>query len=94
MELVKVLIVTRGKDGAHLYTERREYFIPTIPEESIIEPTGVGDAFRGGLFVGYSRSWDWVLSGQVGALSALYCLECRGPHAQKYVREEFIARFR
>ncbi|MFZ4618746.1 MAG: carbohydrate kinase family protein [Rectinemataceae bacterium] len=94
MELVKVLVVTRGKDGAYLYTEGREYFIPTIPEEEIVDPTGVGDAFRGGFIVGYSPGWDWVLCGQVGALSAVYCLECRGPQGQKYTKEEFITRFR
>lgn len=93
-ELVKVLVVTRGKEGAHLYAGGGKHFIPTIPEEKIVDPTGVGDAFRGGFLVGYSRGWDWVLCGEVGALAAVYCLECRGPQAQKYTKAEFIVRFR
>jgi len=94
LERVKVLVVTRGKDGASLYTDGREFFIPTIPEEKIVDPTGIGDAFRGGFIVGYLHGWDWVLCGEVGALSAVYCLECQGPQAQRYTRQEFINRFR
>ena len=46
---VQVLVITRGKEGANLYTDGQEFFIPTVPEREIVDPTGVGDAFRGGL---------------------------------------------
>jgi adenosine kinase len=91
---VKVLVVTRGKDGASLYTDGQECFIPTVPEREIVDPTGVGDAFRGGFLTGYSRGWDWTLCGEVGSLAAVYCLECRGPQSHTYTRQEFVARFR
>jgi adenosine kinase len=91
---VKVLVVTRGKDGADLYTDGEEYFIPTVPEREIVDPTGVGDAFRGGFLTGYAHSWDWVLCGEVGSLAAVYCLECRGPQSHSYTKQEFVERFR
>jgi len=91
---VKVLVVTRGKDGANLYTNGEEYFIPTVPEEEIVDPTGVGDAFRGGFLAGYSLGFDWKLCGEIGSLAAVYCLEQRGPQSHAYTREEFIKRFR
>jgi adenosine kinase len=94
LEHVKVLVVTRGKDGANLYTDGEEYFIPTVPEKEIVDPTGVGDAFRGGFLVGYARGWDWVLCGEVGSLAAVYCLEQRGPQSHSYSRHEFVERFR
>ena len=78
---VKVLVVTRGKDGADLYTDGQEVFIPTVPEREIVDPTGVGDAFRGGFLAGYGHGWDWTLCGEVGSLAAVYCLECRGPQS-------------
>ncbi len=91
---VKVLVVTRGKDGANLYTDGQECFIRTVPEREIVDPTGVGDAFRGGFLTGYSRGWDWTLCGEVGSLAAVYCLECRGPQSHTYTRQEFVERFR
>jgi adenosine kinase len=91
---VKVLVITRGKDGANLYTDGEEYFIPTVPEREIVDPTGVGDAFRGGFLTGYTHNWDWVMCGEVGSLAAVYCLECRGPQSHSYTKKEFVERFR
>ncbi len=94
LQHVKVLVVTRGKDGANLYTNGDDIFIPTVPERVIVDPTGVGDAFRGGFLAGYARGFDWKLCGEIGALAAVYCLEQRGPQAHSYARQEFVQRFR
>ena len=94
LEHVKVLVVTRGKEGATLFTDREEHHIPTVPERAIVDPTGVGDAFRGGFLAGYSRGLDWTLCGQIGSLAAVYCLEQNGPQNHAYTRAEFVARFR
>jgi adenosine kinase len=94
LQHVKVVVVTRGKDGADLYTNGEEIFIPTVPEREIVDPTGVGDAFRGGFLTGYSHGFDWKLCGEIGSLAAVYCLEQRGPQAHSYTRAEFVKRFR
>jgi adenosine kinase len=94
LQHVQVIVVTRGKDGADLYTESEHHFIPTVPEREIVDPTGVGDAFRGGFLAGYARGWDWVLCGQVGSLAAVYCLEKKGTQNHFYTRKEFVERFR
>ena len=94
LEHVDVLVVTRGKDGSTIYTDGREIAIPTVPEVCIVDPTGVGDAFRGGFLTGYARGWDWELCGQIGSLAATYCLEQKGTQNHKYTRAEFVKRFR
>jgi adenosine kinase len=94
LQHVKVLVVTRGKDGADLYTNAEQIFIPTVPENCIVDPTGVGDAFRGGFLVGYAHSFEWKLCGEIGSLAAVYCLEKKGPQNHIYTRAEFIQRFR
>jgi len=91
---VKVLVITRGKDGADLYTGNEVVHIPTVPEDEIVDPTGVGDAFRGGFLTGYAHGLDWKLCGEVGSLAAVYCLEQRGPQSHSYTRKEFVERFR
>ena len=94
LDHVKVLVITRGKDGADLYLGGDSVHIPTVPEDEIVDPTGVGDAFRGGFLAGYSRGFDWKLCGEIGSLAAVYCLEQRGPQSHGYTRKEFIERFR
>ncbi|MFT3895129.1 MAG: carbohydrate kinase family protein [Anaerolineales bacterium] len=94
LEHVKVLVITRGKDGADLYAGGDAVHIPTVPEKEIVDPTGVGDSFRGGFLAGYSRGFDWKLCGEIGSLAAVYCLEQKGPQSHAYTCEEFIQRFR
>ena len=94
LQHVKVVVVTRGKDGANLYTNGNDIFIPTVPEREIVDPTGVGDAFRGGFLAGHAHGFDWKLCGEIGSLAAVYCLEQRGPQAHHYTRQEFVQRFR
>jgi adenosine kinase len=94
LEHVKVLVITRGKDGADLYVGGDSVHIPTVPEDEIVDPTGVGDAFRGGFLAGYARGFDWKLCGEIGSLAAVYCLEQKGPQSHSYTRPEFVARFR
>ena len=94
LEHVKVLVITRGKDGADLYAGGDSVHIPTVPENEIVDPTGVGDSFRGGFLAGYSRGFDWKLCGEIGSLAAVYCLEQKGPQSHSYTRQEFVARFR
>jgi adenosine kinase len=91
---VNILVITRGKDGADLYSGEDTVHIPTVPEDQIVDPTGVGDAFRGGFLAGYSRGYDWKLCGEIGSLAAVYCLEQRGPQSHGYTRKQFVDRFR
>jgi adenosine kinase len=91
---IDVLVITRGADGSSVYADGKEYNIPVVQEVRIMDPTGVGDAFRGGFLTGYAHSWTLELCGQIGALAATYCLEQKGPQSHAYSPIEFVARFR
>ena len=94
LDKVHFMVVTRGEDGATVYSgEGEEYHIPVIPPVKITDPTGVGDAFRGGFLTAYSKGLDWETCGRLGALAATYCLEQQGPQGHLYTLDEFIARF-
>ncbi|MBN1303712.1 MAG: carbohydrate kinase family protein [Anaerolineales bacterium] len=94
LERVEILVITRGKDGADIYVDGQKIFAQVFPTEKIVDPTGVGDAFRGGFLVAYSHGLDWELCGQVGALAAAYCLEQKGTQNHTYTPAEFVTRFR
>lgn len=93
-ESVSLMVVTRGEEGAAIWTEGQEYTIPAVPPVKIIDPTGVGDAFRGGFLVGFQHGLDWELCGQLGSLAAAYCLENDGPQGHSFSLDAYVQRFR
>jgi adenosine kinase len=93
-QLVKLLVITRGEKGATIKSGEHEYQVPTVPAVTIADPTGVGDAFRGGFLRGYRLGLDLTTCGQMGALSATYCLEQKGTTNHFYTREDYVARYR
>lgn len=94
MNEVVLLVVTLGAKGARVCIEGREDHIPVVTPDEIADPTGVGDAFRGGFLAGYSKGLDFILCVQMGALTATYCLENRGTLNYSFTPRQFVARFR
>jgi adenosine kinase len=91
---VEILVITKGEDGSLIYANGEEIEVSVIPPEQILDPTGVGDAFRGGFLTGISYQLDLELCGKIGALAAAYCLETDGPQSHSYTRSAFVERFR
>jgi adenosine kinase len=94
LENVAYMVVTLGERGARIYADHCQYEVPIVPPAQVLDPTGVGDAFRGGFVRGVRMGLDWQTCGQMGVLAATYCLETRGPQEHNYTSEEFVARFR
>ena len=93
-DLVEILVITKGEQGSVIYSKDQEYEIPAVTPEKIIDPTGVGDAFRGGFLTGLSFDLDLKLCGEMGSLAAAYCLETDGPQSHSYTPELYVLRFR
>ena len=90
----RFIVVTEGDKGARIFHQAAEYLVPVVFPETIIDPTGVGDAFRGGFLTGYSRGHDLITCGKLGALAATYCLEQASPQGHTFTLEEFTERYR
>jgi sugar/nucleoside kinase (ribokinase family) len=80
----KLLVIKRGEFGALLFDDAGAFFVPAYPLEDVLDPTGAGDSFAGGL-MGYL-----ALRGEVSPLvirKAMYfaaalgsfCVEGIGP---------------
>jgi len=91
---VEVLVVTLGEKGSTIYSQGTEYNIPVVAVETIVDPTGVGDAFRGGFLKGLCLKADLQTCGQMGSVAAAYCLEQRGTQSHHYSPAEFVLRYR
>ncbi|RLT46597.1 MAG: carbohydrate kinase family protein [Chloroflexi bacterium] len=89
-----ILVITKGAAGSVTYAEGLEHNAPAYPAAVEADPTGVGDAFRGGWLRGVAAGLSWDLCARVGALTATYCLEHVGPQGHRYSIAEFVERFR
>lgn len=90
----RVLVRTLGKAGAEIFVGDEHHEIPVFPTDTVLDPTGVGDAFRAGLLTGMALNWPWDVTGRAAALCAAYALEQVGTQNHRYTPEGFIARFR
>lgn len=51
----RIVVVKQGEYGAALFTQEGFFALPAYPLETVLDPTGAGDAFAGG-FLGYLDS--------------------------------------
>lgn len=65
---LSALVVTRGENGAEIYTDGQRIDIPCVRVEQVIDPTGCGDAFRAGMLFGLTNDMDWVTTGRLASL--------------------------
>jgi adenosine kinase len=86
-------VVTLGEEGARIWTDSEEILVPPAPAKAILDPTGVGDAFRAGLLKGLALGLPWVTCGKIGSVAAVYVLETKGPQAHSYTLAEFVERY-
>lgn len=94
MAKAEMIVITRGEAGADLHAPDGTVHVPAVTPDKIIDPTGVGDAFRGGFLKGHMHGLTLERCGQMGALAATYCLENKGPQGHQYTLPDFVTRFR
>ena len=87
------LVITRGEHGCTVFSGGSRTDVPAVPPGRIVDPTGVGDAFRGGFMKGLVRGADPVLAARLGAVAAAYALEHLGGQSHAYTWQEFRDRF-
>jgi len=93
LEQARVLVVTRGERGATIALRDRRFEVPAVPPRQIVDPTGVGDAFRGGFLKGLAMGAGYEVAGRLGSVAATYVLENLGGSSHAYTRNEFAARY-
>lgn len=91
---VKALIVTRGGEGSDIYVDGKVIKIPLAKISEAKDPTGCGDAFRGGLLYGMMNGMDWETSGRIASLCGAIKIEQLGPQNHSFTMGEFKARYK
>jgi adenosine kinase len=77
-ERVSALIVTRGEQGAEIFTSDGRLDVPVVKVADIVDPTGCGDAFRAGMLFGLTRGMDWMTIGRLSSLMGAIKIASQG----------------
>jgi adenosine kinase len=93
-ERVKALIVTKGAEGANIYSDGKRIAIPPVPALKVIDPTGCGDAFRGGLLFGLENGMDWETTGRLASLMGSIKISHQGPQNHQISKTQITEQFK
>lgn len=91
----KYLIIKKGEHGALLFYNDQIFFAPGLPIPEVIDPTGAGDSFAGGL-IGYLARTDEVSFNNMktaiiyGSTMASFCVENFSLNKLKNLTQEEI----
>lgn len=89
----EALVVTRGEEGSSVFTRDGRTDVPAVPPQRVVDPTGVGDAYRGGLMKGMAARAPLEVCARMGSVAATYALEYMGGQSHAYRLEEFRRRY-
>jgi adenosine kinase len=93
LDHTQALIVTRGENGCTILQAHGAVDVPAVSPHRLVDPTGVGDAFRGGFMKGMAASADYQTCAQLGSVAATYALEHLGGQSHAYTWAEFTTRY-
>jgi adenosine kinase len=89
----EIVVVTRGEHGCSILTRGTQVDVPAVPPHRIEDPTGVGDAFRGGFMKGLAVGKPLEVCARFGSVAATHALEHLGGTSHAYTWDEFAARY-
>lgn len=90
---VGLRVTTLGPKGVDMVSpDGTSVHVDVVPENSKVDPTGVGDAFRAGFLTGRTAGLDLERSAQLGSLVAVFVLETNGTQEWTWDRDVALSR--
>ena len=80
---VRGYVVTLGAEGSEVWVDGNKTLVPPVKAAAVIDPTGCGDAYRGGLLYGLERGWSLEKSAALGNRVGAIKIAHRGPQGYK-----------
>lgn len=90
---VQAMIVTQGAQGSVLHLKSHQEQITPVAIRGAVDPTGCGDAYRGGLLYGLSQGLGWSCAVRLGSVMGALKIEHEGPQNHRVDREEVRQRY-
>lgn len=92
LEMAGTIITTLGELGSQVSILDREINIPAFKVKKVVDPTGAGDSYRGGLLSGLVHGKDIEQCARMGSVCASFSVESYGTQEYGFTREEFNER--
>lgn len=93
LDRVGTWVTTHGADGVSIESRgAASVSVPAVPVESVVEPTGVGDAFRAGFLWGVGMQLSVERAAQAGCALAAQVLETMGTQEYEVENTAFSER--
>jgi len=94
IERAGAVIVTMGELGSKVLTRDAETAIPLVRARQVLDPTGAGDSYRGGLMTGLVKGMEIEECARMGSVCASFAVECYGTQEYSFTTDEFNDRLR
>ena len=88
----RTVITTLGELGSQVLTSDGEIHLSAVKPEKVVDPTGAGDSYRGGLISGLVRGKEIEQCAMMGSVCASFAVECYGTQDYAFSPEEFDQR--
>ena len=89
LETVDTIVTTRGSEGAEVIGKQGSTTIPVVPTNNVVDPTGAGDAFRGGLIKGLLQGLPVERAAMMGTICSHYVIQTYGTQEYNFSQQEF-----
>ena len=76
---VRGLVVTLGAEGCEVWEQGAKTKVDPVKPAQVVDPTGCGDAWRGGLLYGLEKGWPLVRCAELGNRLGALKIAQRGP---------------
>jgi adenosine kinase len=93
LERAGALVITKGENGCTIIENGGSTDVAAVTPHRIVDPTGVGDAFRGGFLKGMAEKAPYEVCARLGSVAATYALEHLGGQSHAYSWQEFRSRY-
>jgi adenosine kinase len=91
--LTGAIITTLGELGSRILTAGGEVRVPTGKARQVLDPTGAGDSYRGGLLTGLVQGKAIEDCARMGSVCASFSVEYVGTQEYRFAPDEFKERF-
>ncbi len=93
LRLTDAIITTKGEKGSVIVTGEGETPVSAIPRpDTLVDPTGAGDAYRGGLIKGLVSGQSLEHACRLGTTCASFAIEVQGTQEYTFTPEQFQQR--